>query len=69
MVPDEDEGVGKPKRAEADGEGDLRGLVDDAVVKLATRKDRAATAMQKKISYVKTCLDEGQAKKALTGRW
>ena len=42
VIADEDELAGEAQRAEAGRQGDLRGLVDDAVVECALAEERAA---------------------------
>lgn len=41
MVANEDERLGHPKRTQASGEGDLRRLIDDAVIELAPEEQWA----------------------------
>lgn len=41
MISDENERIRETKRTEADREGDLRSLVDDAVVEFSAREDGA----------------------------
>lgn len=43
MISNEDEFLGKTKRTEAGGKCDLRCLINDTIVKLATREDGAMT--------------------------